>query len=488
MENTPQSRTRFLPRINWKVALIVAAVLTCVGFFLELVSEQLVTDEAIRVIVVAGAFFLASAMAVAYSRARGEKPKWFVYTIWALLLVSDDVFSYVNDAGTTYTSQFAIATYAQAALWLLAGVGLLVFLLGNAGVLKGIFTGPYRVISALAVVCLCSVVLSPQVSFSTAWAFKLVLTVTLLHVCFRQMDGMDDITAFLLASAAAYLFIVGAPAIRSLLPDPNSDYGANEFETRLREGPTGISAAAGTLAMLGLTLYNPKRKWMMAVAVAGLAVMIIAGGKAGIASGFIAGIVFFMQQKRFGAVLGFVGGMIGILILALLFTPLSSYMVAYTSSGQATSLTGRTELWSFVWPTVRNNLLLGHGYVASRFVSVLMPDTPFKAGHMHNGFLETLYNNGLVGLGLMLSFHFYLVRNLWRALKSDLPPATYRLAIGCLALYVNLFLNGMFNATFGGRVGPAYMMMIAVFMLSVRVAQEAEKPVMRSMAFSASAV
>jgi O-antigen ligase len=465
---------------NWRTAAIVAAICLASAFFFEVIADLLVSAEVVTVIVVAAIFFVLLGFCAFRSRALAERPKWFIFSVWGLLLASEEIFSYINDATSTYESQFAYAAYAQAAIWMLAAIALLIFLQGNPGALKGLFTGNYKWSALFALVALFSVAYAPQVAFSLAWAFKLCLIVVVLQVISKQLLNLDDISAFFLASIVAYVFLVGAPSIRSLMPDPTSDYGSNEFETRMREGPTGLSAAAGTFALLALTLYTPdkntKKRGLLVLAIVGLAVMIIAGGKAAIVAGVFSGLLFYGLQKRVGATLGFMAGIVLIFWLALTFTPLSQYMSAYTSSGQVTSLTGRTELWAFVWPAVKQRILQGHGYVSSRFVSVAMPGTPFQAGHMHNGFLEALYNNGLIGLFLIVMVHVVIVRNLWKTLRGDVSPRVQRLAIGSMAIYTNLFINGMFNATFSGRAGAPFMMLLALVIVSERLAKEIKQP------------
>jgi hypothetical protein len=468
------------PGFNWRTIGIVSALCVVTAFMLETVASELVSQEVITVIAVAAVFFLLLGISAARSRALAERPKWFIFIVWGLLLASEEIFSYINDATSTFESQFAFAAYAQAAVWMLAAVALLVFLLGNPGSLRGLFSGPYKWASLFSLVALLSVAYAPQVAFSLAWAFKLCLVVVVLQAISKQLLDLDDISAFMLATIAAYVFLVAAPSIRSMMPDPTGTYGQNEFETRMREGPTGLSAAAGTFALLALTVYTPgKKKALLILSIIGLAVMIIAGGKAAIVAGILSGMLFFALQKRAGATLGFIGGISVILCSALMFTPLSKYMAAYTSSGQVTSLTGRTELWAFVWPAIKQKIVQGHGYVSSRFVSVAMPGTPFQAGHMHNGFLEALYNNGLIGLVLIVMVHVVIVRNLWKTIRSDVSPQAQRLAIGSIAIYTNLLINGMFNATFSGRAGAPFMMLLALVIISARLVQEVRPPMPR---------
>jgi len=494
--NTASLPLRVGPKLRMKgqPILIVGALCVISAFVLGLLASELVSAEMITVIGVTCIFFCLLGWSVARARVLAERPKWFIFIVWALLLASDEIFSYVNDASSTYQSQFVSGAYAQGMIWLLAAAGLLLFLLGNPESLRGIFSGRrkwlafyvvvvvlsvwYEFLSSVTLSAVLSILHAPEAAFALAWAFKLGLTVLILQACSKQLFDLDDISAFLLASIAAYVFLVAAPSIRSLMPDPTGAYGQNEFETRLREGPTGLSEAAGTFALLALTVYSVnKKRWMMFLSITGLMVMIVAGGKAAIVAGIVSGLAFFGLQRKLGATFGFILGIGAIFVLALMFTPLSAYISAYTHSGQVFSLTGRTELWAFVMPAIKQNFFLGHGYVASRFVSVKMPGTPFQAGHMHNGFLEALYNNGLLGLVLILMVHVAIVRNLVRTIRGDVPARAFQLAVGCSAIYTNLLINGMFNATFGGRAIPPFMLLLALFFISDRLSKEVRKPV-----------
>jgi O-antigen ligase len=121
--------------------------------------------------------------------------------------------------------------------------------------------------------------------------------------------------------------------------------------------------------------------------------------------------------------------------------------------------------------------IVGHGYLASRFVAqeVEMPWT--EAGHMHNGFLEALYNNGLVGLLILVGIHFVIVKNLWRALKDAPNRSSHLLAVGSSAIYINLLVNGLFNASFGGRASTPFMLLLGLVVVSEVLRRNTRLPV-----------
>ena len=299
-----------------------------------------------------------------------------------------------------------------------------------------------------------------------------------VHICSQQISDVEDLRAFLNVTIWAFVFLTVLPTLRSVLvPDPTGEYGSGALEQRFREAPTEISGIAGLIAVLCLMVYskgNPK--WALWVAGSSLVIMVIAGGKTGILAGIASGVLFFGLQKRFKAVLGFVAATAVILALALKFTSLSAYASTYLQLEQVSSFTGRTDLWSFVMPFILQHPILGQGFIASRFVAVIHPDTPFSSSHMHNSFLETLYNNGLVGLGLVLMINYVIVRNLWRTVRDAASPEIRYLAVGAMAAFINLLINAMCNATFGGRPDASYLMLIAMVVISTQLLRMSKLP------------
>ena len=74
------------PKLNWRTAAIVAGLCVVTAFMLETIASELVTQEVVTVIAVAAVFFLLLGFSAARSRALAERPKWFIFTVWALLL------------------------------------------------------------------------------------------------------------------------------------------------------------------------------------------------------------------------------------------------------------------------------------------------------------------------------------------------------------------------------------------------------------------
>jgi O-antigen ligase len=459
------------------IALVVALAL-CTAIVFTVGKEFLADPSTATVILAALVFFALLVFAVGYGRAHHQPAKWLIFIVWWGLLVSEEVFSYRSDIASVSGANFASQAYDQAILWVVALVALLILVFKYPQSLRGLFTGDYKWVSWLTLVSVLSCAYSPNPAFSLAWAFKLTLVVLAVHICSQQIAGVADLRAFINVTIWAFVFLTLVPTLRSIfVPDPTGEYGSGALEQRFREAPTGISGIAGLLAVLCLMVYSKgKPKWALWVGGGSLLIMVIAGGKTGIGAGFISGVLFFGLQKRFKAVLGFVAATAVMLALALKFTALSAYAAGYLQLEQASSFTGRTDLWSFVMPFILQHPILGQGFIASRFVAVIHPDTPFSSSHMHNSFLETLYNNGLIGLALVLMVNYVIVRNLWRTVRIAATPEIRYLAVGAMAAYINLLINAMCNATFGGRPDCSYLMLIAMVVISIQLLKISQPP------------
>ena len=97
-------------------------------------------------------------------------------------------------------------------------------------------------------------------------------------------------------------------------------------------------------------------------------------------------------------------------------------------------------------------------------------DAGWDAGHLHNAYLEVLYNNGIVGLILILLIQFTTFRNLMRALKTSAGPAKVMTA-GAFTIFIYLSLNAIVEPTFGGRPSWSFLLFLALVPFSEKLRQ-----------------
>ena len=89
-----------------------------------------------------------------------------------------------------------------------------------------------------------------------------------------------------------------------------------------------------------------------------------------------------------------------------------------------------------------------------------------EAPHLHNGFLEVLYNNGLPGLLLILLMHFSILKNLAAVARRPTSREIHLLAVGSLAIYFDVLLTGQFNVSFGGHLNSPFIVFLALILIA----------------------
>jgi O-antigen ligase len=283
-----------------------------------------------------------------------------------------------------------------------------------------------------------------------------------------------------------FLVLSVVPVVEALFNPVTAFNGAGG---RLTADPTVISERAATVLLLALILHTVRKRMLLKlVCLISAAIMIAALGKTAIAAGLFAVAVYYALRKRVVAglvLLGAVGVLAGVIYFAV--PQVSRYFALYAG---ADTLTGRTNIWLNAIGQIKQRPIIGHGYLASRFMWVAERGRIAEVMHLHNGFLDVLYNLGLLGLIPMFLMHAILVRSIWRTMVlTRRPDAQSRLgnnqemsllhllAVGCAALYVNLLINGLLGTTFGGRATAPFMLFLALLaiaeMIYCRAAQYA---------------
>jgi O-antigen ligase len=395
--------------------------------------------------------------------------------VWWSALVSEQLFFRHTREAETFVGHFSDVAYGEAAFWALAFLALVI--IGRPRLLRQGFSGCNKWLSLFALVCLASAPFSPTPLYSLAWAFKLFLVVLILVLCSGAIRDLNDIEAFF-SSSFWGLVVVTMVCVARAIADPSSVFEGG----RLSElaSPAALAASAGSLTLLAVILNSlRKRIWLLGFVFVGAAVMIMSGGKAGIVGGIVSVTLFFLLQKRPVAAFGWLLAVVALGSVILAATPLATHFTTYYKRGELSTVTGRTELWQAAWPEIVQRPIVGHGYLASRFLSEEVEGTFPEAGHMHNGFLEALYNNGVIGLTIIVLIHLVIVRNLWLALKRLPSREGKLLAVGSWAIYVNLFINGLFSATFGGAARAPFMLLLALLVISEKLRTMAD-PALRT--------
>jgi O-antigen ligase len=455
---------RHVHSIFWVVSL---ALFTATIFA---ISYELPSDQVTSILLV-GFIFSALIWFVVSSRNVGLRNRNLLFSLWWVLLGSEGVFSYVTEDATG--AQISRDAYSEAMIWAFIVLAFLLYTYRSGEYLGRLFTGAYKWVSLFGLVCLLSCAYAEQPWFSLAWIVKLFLAILLLAACNYEIKDGDDLRAFLKATQWGLAFLVAVPMVRLL---SNLEVLATGRLYDVASAPTMLSVDAGLLVLYSLTLAqsgkSATRNFFLCL---GMVMMLLAGGKTGILGCIFAALAFFILQGRFKPAASFLGTLMVVGGLLAAFTPLGTYLKSYLKSGEAATVTGRSEVWATGWELIKAKMLLGRGFMSSRFVADKM-DIIWQPLHLHNGFLEVMYNSGLIGLFVTMMMQGWIVRNLvqaMRVIRQNHPLR--RLAIGCFAVYLDILINGLVSRTFGSRPDATFMILFSLVFVSDRLLAAAKK-------------
>jgi O-antigen ligase len=470
-----------MPWSRWALGVLVVGSLL-VAFAMSFLPATLVSGDTIFIASVITAFVLLLCIVLGTAVARQVSARTVVFRmtllVWWFVLICEVLFDHVGDTYHSYAGSFAPQVYGEGLVWLMAFAILAVLTLREPAFLRQLFTGDYKWVVLLTAVCLISVSYAPSKMYAAGWGFKLLLCVLALRLCGSLIQGPDDILTFLKVNLWAFLVLSVGPVIIAF-SDPGTAFDG--VGGRLNADPDLLSANAAYLLLLALIVNAfEKKKLYIFVAIVAVLVMFLALGKAGVLAGIFSAMVFLLFQKKVARSLGLLLGVAGLGLAILSATPLADHLRSYEG---AATFTGRTVIWQAAMQRIRQKPILGHGYLASYFAWVGNDlSLTQQVTHLENSFMDLTYNEGLVGLGLMLLLHWSILRNVLAAIRDanarrvrspgDVRATKiYILAVGMLAIYISLFLVSLVISSIGGRPMSPYMLFLAVFMISGELAR-----------------
>jgi O-antigen ligase len=390
--------------------------------------------------------------------------------VWIFLMISEAIFAHSGTTNGAVAGHFDASAYYEAASWILYFVALAFITCFRPAYLRGMFRGPLKWASIFAIIAVLSCPLSPVPTYSLALAFKLCVVVLCLAAIGEAMDAEADVPMLFSALLVGTLIITVLGFVKPFLGSGPA------FENGRLGAMTGLSGTAGILLLLSvLFLLLKKNPWFLVSGAFSLVVMMLAGVKGGIVASFLSLMMFFAFLKKARQALAACMGFTIVFLLCVAFTPLGQYLQSYSASGNVGTLTGRTNLWVAVWPDIEQRPIFGHGYRASRFVSAEVQGAFAEADHIHNTFLEILYNNGIVGLLPILIMSVVIVINLARVIKRPATPQARYYGAAALALYLHLLLWGVTAPTFGSAPDNRFMTFFTVLVISMFLKAQTDK-------------
>jgi O-antigen ligase len=456
-ESKPNTRLR---SGLWIGALCAATAGAMILFY------PLVSDQAISIMIAGVLFFVLLWIVMAVSGT--SRSRNLVFALWWVLLASEAFFSYMTEDAES--GQVTTGAYSEVMIWVFILFAFFLYSMRNPQYLKEIFKGSFKWVAWFGVVCFLSCAYAEQPFFSLGWIIKLFLSIALLAACNHEIKDAGDLRTFLMVTQWAFAFLLFMPMLR-LISDPAVLATGRLFD--VGTAPTMLAADAGILVLLSLALSRPGgRGWPLFFAIFGMLVMILAAGKAGFVACVFSGLIFFVWQGKFKSAIWFLLGLVVAVGVVMALSPaLAAYISSYLGTDQAGTVTGRSDVWAAGWQLIKQRMFLGRGFMSSRFLAYKI-SVAWQPGHLHNGFLEVWYNNGLVGLFVMVMMHAMIIRNLILVMRKVSLP----MAAGCFAVYVNILINGMVSRAFGSRPDATFTMLFALVFVSERLLQEVSQP------------
>jgi O-Antigen ligase len=462
---------RIRPDKSLVASICAIGLATCL--LLAFTPASLISGDTVTFLVIAACASVTVCAVLASSSLRSTRVQQALLpTILALdgiLIVSEGLFQHLGSTSSAEASSFGSGVYQQVGLWLLCAALLVVVALKTPTYFSGLLSGDRKWMTFFALLAIVSAPLSVSPTYSLAWTFKLSLVVLLASALSNSIsDSQDIFKVFRVLLVAAFLVTLCRFVTPFFMPGPAFKGGRLELIA-------GLSGYGGLLVILvSIDWITRKSLPALLIGTFAIAMMFLTGGKAGILASVVGVVIFFLSIKKAGTALMAVTGLCLVLSLFAAFTPLGSYLQHYQQSGQASTLTGRLDLWKVIWPEIMAHPILGHGYLASRFLSSEVTGVFAEAGQTHNSLLEPLYNNGIGGLLLVVMMNYALLSNIFAAFRHQKSRDLRLLCAGTFALYLNLFVWGMFTAIpFGGAPNSAFIIFLTLLMISGHLRKQA---------------
>lgn len=388
-------------------------------------------------------------------------------SLWGLLILAEGILVRSGSTKSAVEGEFQHAATGEAIVWVTCFMLIVTLSFWRSGSLVNLFAPGYRWVMIFGTLVLVSVWYSSSPTYSLLWTFKLILVILVINLWVFGMKNVHDVTRAVLVMHHVFLVL-------SLLPFVQIFEGPELLFAGYRLGgvfsPTGVSATAGTLTLLAFMLIKLDGRYQTEfkiTAFIGLIIMLMGMGKTSIVGCLVAGMGFFFLLGNLKASMGFIT-ITAILVLVGISAnlPMVGYVQKYQSSEMGATLSGRSELWTQSLPVIMEKPIWGHGYVTSKFASLDVEDVSWDAGQLHNAFLEVLYNNGIVGFVVLVILNGIIVKNLIHSSQPILHTQMLILRSGLLALYLFVFINGLFNSSFGGRPHSQFVVFLTIVMLS----------------------
>ncbi len=115
-----------------------------------------------------------------------------------------------------------------------------------------------------------------------------------------------------------------------------------------------------------------------------------------------------------------------------------------TDEGVDASSMDRVELWMEALSYIKANPLTGMGFGSSRYLGFKTDDKAYRRD-VHNGFIEVLLEQGIVGLSTLLAIFIMSAKKGWKLYRESNDDFMKGLGIGFVGMIISVIFTNMFG-------------------------------------------
>ena len=173
--------------------------------------------------------------------------------------------------------------------------------------------------------------------------------------------------------------------------------------------------------------------------------------------------IFYIRRTRRVKLL-LVGTLTSLLVLIAVVLP-NFISLALGASGKDTTLTGRDVIWAFALKYIALKPFFGYGYFDfwNSQADAALEYLGWNPNQAHNGFLDLALNEGLVGIGILLTVFVVALRRSLRQLKEGDPSGA---GLFSLVMLIFLVVHNVSEADFYQH--PAWLVFLVAFIASAK--------------------
>ncbi len=249
--------------------------------------------------------------------------------------------------------------------------------------------------------------------------------------------------------------------------------GIERFQS-VFNGPNEIGAFMVTTVGAGLVLWRrvrgAKRLYVAVVLAIALVFAVMSDSRTPMAGIAVGGIIYILWRYRLKGLL-FVGALAAVsAALLVIFGP---QMNVYLDRGDVTTLTGRTEMWSFVVSSIWKRPLFGYGYEVGGAI-FNSPYFPLWYGPWDEGVHVSVHNGYLShaeGLGIPAAiFWLYIMLMPWVYLMRRKSDGWQLKSVGLLML-LPFLLHNLAEVMADDALGPVGFPLGVIWVIAERYRQ-----------------